>query len=599
MEENINESNEKLNKINILVSGKTGVGKSTLINAIFNEELTKTGIGKPVTNYIEQISDDNNYISLFDTVGINIKNYKKVFENLENFIKEKNSDSNENNHIHLAWICISDGSSRIEDMEINLEMLLSKYIPTIIVITKSFYKSELLEEMKTICPNAKLIIPINSKEVELKKDISVKQKNLDKLMECSEKIILNNDISELSINDINNINIEKSNNSLIKENEIFDTKNQPKEIYNAKFINNNFLKNNIKNNLLEDCEKIIINFSKVMAVILEANNENKNNKLTNLKIKLEIEVIKSITKKFNANFSKEEFKEIKENLYKNYEEINKEIKKKLYKNYKKIEKKLNLFFNEEIEKKIKEKIVNKYKVFDEKLYSLLKTKNHIKKIIPENLEKEIIAKFYICNKIYFYILENILNENKNNKNITIENINITLSNINDFINKKCPKTTNETSKKEIVNKIDINKKSPKTTNETSKKEIVSKIESCLDFIDSYIIAKMTIRFIDYKKEIYEEIKKKVDKNINKILSNVTKENKQYFSKEFENIKKEKKDIFIIENNGIFLEDVPLIKLEGYSDKIKKNSYIDEIKKIKEDGYKYIDECINKCNNKIK
>ena len=37
-------------RVNILVAGKTGVGKSTLINAVFRGELARTGAGKPVTS---------------------------------------------------------------------------------------------------------------------------------------------------------------------------------------------------------------------------------------------------------------------------------------------------------------------------------------------------------------------------------------------------------------------------------------------------------------------------------------------------------------------------------------------------------------------
>ncbi|WYX20332.1 GTPase [Achromobacter xylosoxidans] len=43
-------------RVNILVAGKTGVGKSTLINAVFRGELAKTGAGKPVTQTTQEFS---------------------------------------------------------------------------------------------------------------------------------------------------------------------------------------------------------------------------------------------------------------------------------------------------------------------------------------------------------------------------------------------------------------------------------------------------------------------------------------------------------------------------------------------------------------
>ena len=40
---------EQIGRVNLAVFGKTGVGKSTLVNAIFGEPVAVTGIGAPVT----------------------------------------------------------------------------------------------------------------------------------------------------------------------------------------------------------------------------------------------------------------------------------------------------------------------------------------------------------------------------------------------------------------------------------------------------------------------------------------------------------------------------------------------------------------------
>ena len=42
--------------VNILIAGRTGVGKSTLINAVFQGNLATTGQGKPVTQETREIT---------------------------------------------------------------------------------------------------------------------------------------------------------------------------------------------------------------------------------------------------------------------------------------------------------------------------------------------------------------------------------------------------------------------------------------------------------------------------------------------------------------------------------------------------------------
>ena len=50
------ERSNNMNILNIIVAGKTGVGKSTLINAVFRDKLAQTGLGKPVTNHMRKIT---------------------------------------------------------------------------------------------------------------------------------------------------------------------------------------------------------------------------------------------------------------------------------------------------------------------------------------------------------------------------------------------------------------------------------------------------------------------------------------------------------------------------------------------------------------
>jgi small subunit ribosomal protein S3 len=62
----IGEKIRNLNKLNIIVAGKTGVGKSTLINSVFRDNLAETGMGKPVTTHMRKITKKDVQINIYE-----------------------------------------------------------------------------------------------------------------------------------------------------------------------------------------------------------------------------------------------------------------------------------------------------------------------------------------------------------------------------------------------------------------------------------------------------------------------------------------------------------------------------------------------------
>ncbi|MBF7045888.1 50S ribosome-binding GTPase [Campylobacter volucris] len=121
------------NKLNLFIIGKSGVGKSTLINTVFEKDVAKTGSGKPVTQEIESYTKDN--LTIYDTKGLELKGNE--IEEIKKFL-DNQKQKNVEDQIHIVWFCISESGRRIEDVEIELYNVCKELdIPTMIVITKA------------------------------------------------------------------------------------------------------------------------------------------------------------------------------------------------------------------------------------------------------------------------------------------------------------------------------------------------------------------------------------------------------------------------------------------------------------------------------
>ena len=117
----INERIKNLTHMNIIVAGKTGVGKSTLINAIFRENLVKTGIGKPVTQHMRCYSKKDVPLSIYDTRGFELGKtaQEEVKQEVLHAIQDGLASRDVNKAIHCIWYCVNATSNRIEEEELN------------------------------------------------------------------------------------------------------------------------------------------------------------------------------------------------------------------------------------------------------------------------------------------------------------------------------------------------------------------------------------------------------------------------------------------------------------------------------------------------
>ena len=188
-----------MSQLNLMVIGKTGTGKSTLINGMFGEDLAQTGTGFPVTMEVGSYSKNNYPFIIMDWPGFELDGDNSIdvqFSEIKKVISLGNKTKKPQNMIHCILYCVSATGHRFEDAEINfVKNLLAETgknkIPVILVITQAFLKKDTLELKESIdeldLPFAD-IVPVLVQDVDLE-DYVKKAYGLDRLAASIGRVI--------------------------------------------------------------------------------------------------------------------------------------------------------------------------------------------------------------------------------------------------------------------------------------------------------------------------------------------------------------------------------------------------------------------------
>jgi uncharacterized protein (DUF697 family)/GTP-binding protein EngB required for normal cell division len=135
---------ENIVKGNVLVIGNSGVGKSTLINAVLGNDAAEVGSGSQgVTKKLHVYENDMLPFRIIDTIGFEPSFWHRhsAIQAAKKWSKDSVKEGNDDTRINLIWFCV-DGTSRklfrqtIDSLSKATAMWPS--VPVVVVITKSY-----------------------------------------------------------------------------------------------------------------------------------------------------------------------------------------------------------------------------------------------------------------------------------------------------------------------------------------------------------------------------------------------------------------------------------------------------------------------------
>ncbi|MFB9308619.1 uncharacterized protein (DUF697 family)/GTP-binding protein EngB required for normal cell division [Agromyces hippuratus] len=127
------EARSRYGRFNLAVIGATGVGKSSLVNAVFGRDLAKVGKGLPVSKGAHYYNDDS--LGIWDLEGFELGS-KSPREHLrENLALISNRPPIE--QISVVWYCVNSHADRLQQSEIDvIQELDAAGLPVVLVLTK-------------------------------------------------------------------------------------------------------------------------------------------------------------------------------------------------------------------------------------------------------------------------------------------------------------------------------------------------------------------------------------------------------------------------------------------------------------------------------
>jgi GTP-binding protein EngB required for normal cell division len=167
--------------LTVLVCGATGVGKSTLINALAGRPEAATGIGAPVTKNTVYIPVLERQLVFYDSRGLEVAEASETYFLLLADLLYLRYQWLVDRQIDLVLICIQETQGRIDDAHMEIAALCDDLrIPYGIAITKTEGDTRLAEMVRETFSTARFVVQVRALELRLR-NVTIPPENLDLL----------------------------------------------------------------------------------------------------------------------------------------------------------------------------------------------------------------------------------------------------------------------------------------------------------------------------------------------------------------------------------------------------------------------------------
>ena len=128
------EAKSRYGRFNLAIVGASGVGKSSLVNAVFGRDWAKVGRGLPVTRGVHFYSDDS--LGIWDVEGFEIGSPVPPDQQLRTHLDAIAAHPGDH-QISVVWYCVRAADDRLTPADIAMiRELDARGLPVILVLTK-------------------------------------------------------------------------------------------------------------------------------------------------------------------------------------------------------------------------------------------------------------------------------------------------------------------------------------------------------------------------------------------------------------------------------------------------------------------------------